>query len=772
VVGALNPTNGVTYWFTEEVGGAATAGPSFTYLTVNNNASLLTANTAALVVPTDNGSLVALDASGAANSQGSLRVWQFNADQGPATSVATGGWRFGDFRSWMYAGDGAGILYAFNGNDDINPNPITPGVPPGDFDLVENDPGFGDLNGVLNQNNIQLLSPEGFETLSNAVLNDTLTSAQLATLAANESVTRRTFEVGETLYVVIRNLPDLTGSVGPYQIRMRINSGGQVIDRLQPVQPISSLVAASATSQLWFAAVPILPNNRGLRAGSDAIVSFQVQATGRPVSSSEVLLDYTDTVAPGLADGVLRVANPLGVLFAQSDAANSIGASSGGNTTNVYAPTALGRTDFLDAGTADGPRAEKFTADGLLAPTPGGWFGPTTATSGNLSAHAAQAKSAMQVIDRSLSMLVLGTNRGLQNVRMEGRDLEWQVTLSGTLAIEANQNIFRPFSRNTQGVTPVNYGNIEDRPQFRLNRSLDDPNIDASALGAARSRAGRVENPVASRVSLLPPSFTAANLTTYRSAAGFDAQLTRTLSTTPFELQLNVPRYQPASGPETTAGNLRRGYRGTAVVYLDGAGQGSGFVSTDPNRQVVLGVRVAPDVSVRVVNPPLDFGSLPAGSGWNGGPLVNGRRTWANPLDHTVVPQSAYAPTNPEYRNNGYFRPLEVVNEGNVNLLNVRIAKNYKVRRPGGSVSVEPFRATPTDAHEMAWLPAGNFLLSDIDFKWSPLRLSGLDAEGRAIIPKARVGDSLPTQLSSNPVRRANPFLNENGNTGVDPTSF
>ena len=749
-VSSLNPADGVLRWDSTEVTSGASGGLGFTYLTVRNNGGLLENEIPAVLVPTNGGSLVALYADGTINSRGTRRVWQYNLERGPATSPATGGWRTSDLLSWIYVGDADGTLYAFNGNDNINPGVITPGEVPGSEEVVENDPEFTDLDGIINASNFRSLSPDGYTQLQQGLLDGTMTNADVVNIATNESVNRRTFEYGETLYLLVHSLPTI--SSGDYSIELIMSStnGPATVRRQVPIRPISPTIGTGPNTRLWIAVFPLLPNSNGLPPGTLNVRVRAIASQNRRLTSQEVLLPYSDTTP--LTEGNLRISNPLAVEFPRSDALTGLLGSRIGSTTDAYnARAAENGSGGVDTGTVPGPRPESEPTVVL----PGGYFGPDNTSTGDLVPHSTAGNQRMNVVDRSLSFLIFGPNRGLPNVRMAGNDLQFQVRNGGVLT--PDRNTYKPLSLNG-----VAYPNFEDLPGTFPNRSLDYPDLARSALSAAKTRLSRTENPLYDGVTLVPPTAASTDLTTYRTAAGFDSQLIRTLAPTPVDVSIQIPRYQPASGPANLPAGARPGYRGVAQVFLDTNNSVPGFDSSDAHRRVALGLRVAPDERLRVGTPVLDFGSVPGGAGYNGGAALGG------PGGRGVAEPGigAFVPANNEFAEQ--FRTFPVFNDGNVNLLNVRLGRAERL--PSGSVL--PFRLNLQGGSSAAWLHSARGAISDIDPGFSPTR--GIDPVGigRVFVQKARPGDLVPTRLSTNPVRRSNGNLGVAAGSLLDPILF
>jgi hypothetical protein len=145
-----------------------------------------------------------------------------------------------------------------------------------------------------------------------------------------------------------------------------------------------------------------------------------------------------------------------------------------------------------------------------------------------------------------------------------------------------------------------------------------------------------------------------------------------------------------------------------------------------------LGGSVMPDEKITVGKTELDLGSLAQGTGFT--PLA----PW--------LPASPYSPWGGAYAQ--LFKTYQVYNEGNVNLLNVRVAK---ATDQGG-----PLRSWGLSAPENApgtWIDTMFNLWSDIDRKFA---LNNLGGSNSVLVQKARVGDRNAPELLTDPIRRTN----------------
>lgn len=751
----LDPVTGAQRWSSTEVPAGARHTGTFTHLTAFDNFGTLQFDVPAFMVPTESGSIVGYLIDGSVNVNGNRRIFQYDLE-GLPSPISVGGWAVGDFRSWMYAGDSQGFLYAFNGNDDVTANIITPGVAPGTRQLEDNDPDADDLNNIIDPNKVVLVSPETYEQMQADLNAGTLDETGVATYIAAGTVTRRTFEFGETLYMVVYDLPDLSGSLGDYVLEVILTDDGGANRRTIQTRDVIS-ATPSTNGKIVLAAVPMVATGRN--AYTPGIANVNVRA--RPTSNRRAA-STQEPLTPVGSNGEITLANPLAVAFNGVGIVPGAGSNSIGDTTDATVPqNTVNGSPGIDpvVGAVAGPNKESD-----VRPLPGGYFGPQGDSVGDDLSHGGSGLRQAIIRDRSLMRLLLGPSRGLQSVRLAVTDMAWQVQDSGGI-IQPHRNTYKPLSDNTG----MAYPNFEQLPAFEPNVSLDYPDIRSSELSASKSIFGRVQNPLYQGVGLNPPAIADANLATYRTAAGYDAQLTRTLADTPFDLFLSIPRYQPASGPQGAGFVDRPGYRSHNLVYVE-SGR-SGFSENEANREFALAARIGADERVEVGTPTVDLGSLPGGGGYNGGAVLGGPggRGPEEPYD----PASVFRPWNGAFGN--MFEDFTVYNEGNVNLLNVRVSKAFDRTTTGLDRIFRPLELFSPGQHEMAWLDGPLHLFSSLDPLYSetgPNR-SNADPEARNIIQKPRPGDIAPTRLSTNPVRRANIFLGvPGGGTLLNAAAF
>jgi len=320
------------------------------------------------------------------------------------------------------------------------------------------------------------------------------------------------------------------------------------------------------------------------------------------------------------------------------------------------------------------------------------------------------------VADRSRVMDLTGG--GITGVRVARTDAWWQ---GGSAAV----------------VKPLPYiPGWEQMPNLIPNFSLDYPDVDRSNLGFTSNSNGDPGSPLISGVRLEPPL-------NYNPST----PLTRLLSPTEFGFELKAPRFQPANlTPFVDAGgvSLAGGYVARSIVYVDSNNNGrpDGQADTladlppggrrEPYRTLAAGGAVPVDEKMHVVENTVDLGSVPHSLGYTPGP------PWTlNGFIPSILTGAPYE---------DFFKPFTVVNEGNVNMLDLRIAKRIG-QLPGPSYYSVSFSANGNDP--LAWLDGVPNIISNINPPYA-VNNGALDPSGnpRATLHKARAGDRAGTQLT------------------------
>jgi hypothetical protein len=199
------------------------------------------------------------------------------------------------------------------------------------------------------------------------------------------------------------------------------------------------------------------------------------------------------------------------------------------------------------------------------------------------------------------------------------------------------------------------------------------------------------------------------------------------------DVQIEVPRYQPAN---------TQGYTSRTYVFADSNNNGrfDGLESVlqpgvtqnlriEAYRELTSRATVQPDERLLVEEQTIDFGSLPAGFGFNWGSLF---------ANH---PLSAFRHDNPIFKS--FWKPFTVRNEGNVNLYPVYLGKAFN--NPAGTVFL-----TSDMVSFSARMPAWTTVASTLDTRFWPQPNPFYPGNNQPypILQKPQVGDYSPTVLT------------------------
>lgn len=335
--------------------------------------------------------------------------------------------------------------------------------------------------------------------------------------------------------------------------------------------------------------------------------------------------------------------------------------------------------------------------------------------------HGQSGQNDFFITDRS-RMIEL-TNTGLNQVRMIRNDGAWQ---GGSAAV------FKPLP-----YVPA----WEVMPDQYPNLSLDYPNLDRTLIRLVVDPFGQSRDPLIAGVQLAPPT-------------NFDPDnpLQRVLTPVRVGFSLDVPRFQPANLTEYVDADgqpLDGGYVARAIVYVDSNGNGrpDGQAETltdlpptfrrEAYRSMNLGGSVPVDETIDIVEPTVDLGAQPHSLGYTPAP------PWT--LNGFVPDISAGAP----YRT--FFKPFTVRNHGNVNMLDLRVAKRIG-QLPGPNYYSVSFGGDANDP--LAWLDGLPNIISNLNPPYSNPPFvpdtGAVDASGnqRITLHKARPGDRAATLLT------------------------
>lgn len=737
-VAAYDATNGNVLWNTTEIGASPSASLGFTYIMSFQAGGLLRPlpGDPVVMVPTVDGRYTALYAdTGTLNPNGRRAAWSVTA----AANTAVPAMAFGardttlgpvndDEFSWMYAGDELGYFYAWNFDPDFpeDGQAITPGIPPIPIQPDVEDTLSDRLDSLARNARMSLLLPEEFETLQRSAQAGTLSYAQVQ--AAAGKVTRTSFEFGETLWIMIYDLADPAASspATPYNVQVSLTAPGSATTIRSYA---TTAVTGTTQSRNRVVLVPWTLTIQGRNGLAPGPVQLRVAVISQERPGANRTMDETQYLPNSPR---YFMAHPLGL-------ANRAGA-----------PGTLADPDSIGL-TLDPARQDTVGNGNDLATIVGAAVVPTgttkvlssiyeDATGGSFVSHGQTATDRLLLYDRSLLVLVQGPGRGISGVRTNLTDLWWGG--SGP-----NNGVLKPLDQTL-------YPGLEDRPGSPGNNtSLDYPDIRRDRIRVAKEQNRGAQNPEFAGVDLVAPVYADTAFSQYRSdATQYNQFLSRTLNPTQFQFELDVPQFQPP-----TAGGLTGGYVAPQIFYVDSGNPGRDLfrgVGTEPFRTTSMRSVVAVDERITIGTPSINLGPMPGGSGFSP------EAPWNDPsfrLDSPLFHNSTRFP---------YFGRTTVFNEGNVNLLNVRNAKNYEPEGSSGAVPLQ-LRGTP-NINFLAWLDARWHLHSDLDARFVPADMPGR----RVIVQKSRPGDSEPTRLRVNPRVRTNPNTGAVGGDFLPPASF
>ncbi len=742
---ALNADTGAVIWYTSEIGEAPIGDLSFSYMTTFLPSGALD-NPAppgrpVVLVPSATGyrALFARlnDDNGDPDNTGLPRdvmrrqAWGVET-KGKTTSMALGARIPGgsnpwdeDF-SWMYGADSAGFLYAFSQDPDYpeDSQQITTGTSPVIEIPVPTDPNNSGPREIATNARIALVLPGVWEDLngkrasnaaglSRADIDAALNAGTIDSEKFYSNVTRKNFEYGEALYFLVYNLDEasLYSSRLSYGIEAYVSSVGGAVTQRVTVQP--SKLSDKSGKGANYVLLKVLLQGAGNNAVAPGRLDVRIGVTANRTSgqvSNITVPNKNWRVFTNASDvnsrivGTFELSNPLAL------ASDSALTGTVGWTVNAASNEAIlnGNTVYTDA--SHTATSEKFVKRG---------YGNDLNDKNGLIDHGQSALTEAIVGDRSLMRLVYGPGKGLQNVRVQTSDLYW---FGGTGSVykplvDVDLQLFRNFEQYP--------GPVKDNP------SLDYPDLRRETISVTKEIYNEVENPLFSPVGLQPPTYTTTDWELYlRTPANYNAGLNRQITQNQFLFSMDVPKYQPP---------CRTGYAGDQFVYVDTNQPGrqlSGNVAIEAFRYITHTASIALDERLEMGTPTVDLGSLPIGSGF--APTS----PWNN---------SSFSPNAAQFstRTNPFYQRFSVLNQGNVNLLNLRTAKY--VQDPNGSTF---YNFLPSN-NLQSGSALDNFLHlhTDLDPRYAPR------ANAVNVLQKARPGDASPTRFRTNPVRRANAFL-------------
>lgn len=688
---ALDASSGAIEWESYEAGAPVQAPLTFTVANVFDITGVQVP-TEVIVAPQSDGRVSLFNAQTTNIALSGGRFAGGYATQSQSmTSSAAVGWNF------MYFGDNAGYLYALSNTAGIIPPGTTPPLTP---IASSNNPEAADYTHAV----VKMIKKSAFTQLRQGTMYYADAIDPINAIAR----TPMAFEWGETIYLLVCNFPyQKTGLATPPVINVNITVGGETIRNVfMEARQFPDITDPNATNSGY------------------GVLSFTIQSAGAnalPPGSGQLSVGFntTDTSGapvnyPSTEIRTVFIANPLALIVPGYNGAadQTVGATN--NTSDAEnLVNGNGSTKLYLLGTA-----------GTLA-------------------HGQSGTVDIGVIDRSLVELIRGPGRGLQNVRVERNVLQWQGSVTpGAGAV-------------LDPLDPTLFPGYEDLPLNYPNNSLDYPDIYAQAVTATKSASGNSENPINYAVELRGPTAGDGSQLTEANS------LTRALLETEFLFTIKVPRYQPANeklgndqnSPAPGPADAPAGYSGLYYVYVDTSGNGqldrpNSFIQSDSeapaanreaHRSFSLATAVGIDRRAAVLTPTVDLGSLAEGVGYT--------------PDMPGPSNALFDPWTTQYSQ--LFKPFIVANEGNVNLLNLRLAKATTT----DNAAFDPWQILSPSNEDWAYLDGSVDLWSDMDPAFAPMR--DVSPEGMVIGQKSRVGDRFARQVTTNPVARPN------ANTGI-----
>ncbi|MCC6484100.1 MAG: PQQ-binding-like beta-propeller repeat protein [Armatimonadetes bacterium] len=281
-------------------------------------------------------------------------------------------------------------------------------------------------------------------------------------------------------------------------------------------------------------------------------------------------------------------------------------------------------------------------------------------------------------------------------------------------------------------------------PADTVNISPDYPDIPSTAFNIVKKIEGA--DPTRGNAHMLPAA-----------APATVSGETRTATPDPLLLTVDVPRYQPANRPGSPYGDrvnvwIDATEGGTRNGVLDLADQrlhGRPLNGSEAYRDFNYIMDVAPDFNMYAEQTVVDLGKRPIGFGI--GP-VN-----LNPLEGMLPFSGAYF--QPGVPATDLFKPFTIRNDGNVNELNVRLAKGIYLF----SDQVQAIDLNSDGVPDVGFGLSGGNLISSLDPAFDPLGVGGPPAWALPnglghVITKPRVGDLGPTTFTV-PDRRQQQYM-------------
>lgn len=743
---ALNAGTGGLIWSTNELLSGGSGSLIYTEIrALQINGEPSNQPVPVIMVPTESGRFAALFARlGEETRFGRRQAWGFETDSPIRSTMSVS-------NNWMFGSTTNGYLFAWSDRSNVGAFAADNIFPPGNETITDNnqDPSIEQFRNCR----VAFLSAEGFRRLRRTApggftglfnLTDVINMTDETNppfvgpngdLIAPYRNTRANgaFEWGETIYVIAYNFPIVLENsasprvaIPPPIVEATVTTEGRSV---RPVAAESRLFADRAVGNT---------DGSGDRRGGYAVFAIPLTAGGgtaqtpgpgriqvqiRTSAANTTNIQQSITLNPAQTNLTYQVANPIGISVEDIFGSNpqwQLGYTVDGGRADALANGSPNLTGVPGVGTINGQN-----------------FGRSVGT----AAHGASKKTVVNIFDRSLITLLRGEGRGLDLTRVDRRDLRWQ---GGPGAVA------KPFA-SIPGLGAL-LASFEDLPTNFPNVSLDYPDLVRENVRVRKDPNGNVENPVFNSVSLTGPVAAGGGF-----VDEFNSQ-TRVIRPTAFEFQVDVPKYQPTnlglnSIPNQAAAFWQAGYAGRFTVYIDSDGTGQ-FTTANGNRKAFrtfnLASAVSPDERIFIGNPNIDLGSLSGGVGYD--PNLNYLNAWPYRTLNSTTNFNPYLPTYQQL-----FKPMQIFNDGNVNLWNVRLAK--------GSFDTTnslyyPWQILSQGNRDDVWLDGTTDLHSDLDSRFAPITGPGTNS---VIIQKPRVGDVNGRQLRLNPTSRLNPNLPNSG---------
>lgn len=724
----FNANDGTVEWRTNELQSGGVGSLIYSNIRTQDAATGTLTDFPVVFVPTAGGRFAALFCRrGEETRFGNRIAWGYSMNDAVHSSMTVS-------NNWLFGASANGFLFAWS--DYVNTGGVIGDgiVPPGYDNIPDNnrDPLYEDYRNA----ECAFLSREGYIRLRksipggakgleayNTVIDNgaTYTSPFGKVRVPFRSTHGAAFEWGETIYLVVYNFPvrttDTQGNdVPPPIVEAVVTSEGR------PGRPIAAearlfadKTEADGDGGYAIYQIPLTAGgNTSQVPGPGSIrVQLKTSATNRNGTMQAISLN------PAVTNIAYQVANPLAIRLA-TGITNQLGDT----------PTTT-REDALANGSPD-----------VVLTTPATTInGSRFGSSVGVASHGTSKKLNVEILDRSLVTLQRGEGRGIDGVRVDRRDLRWQ---GGT------SQVVKPFGALPASISGL-FTNFEDLPNRFPNVSLDYPDVRRENVRVRKDPNGNVENPVFNGVSLRGPRTVAGAPIDEVTAPN------RVILPTIFEFQVEVPKYQPsnvgASSIPDQNGSTSwfAGYAGRFTVFID-SDNNNQFTgsSREANRSFNLAAAVAPDTKISIGTPNVELGSLSAGSGYDT------RLTYSPTAPYrTINLASVFNPSAPEYAD--MFKPFVAYNEGNVNLLNVRLAKGTAEVAGGSITRYWPWQVLGLGNNDQVWLDSATDVHTDLDTRFAPdLNGTGLNF---VVVQKPRVGDKRGRQLEVNPSSRLNPNL-------------